>query len=117
MSIATDVLARLLEVAEEHHVTRVSRVEVEIGAMRQVVPEAMDVAFRAVAEGTVAEGAALVLVETPIRAECNACGCAFKPSVQRGFACPECSLADASIVAGDDIILKSIEADVDEEQP
>ena len=50
------------------------RVEVKVGHLRQVVPDSLAFAFALVAEGTVAEGAELVMEEVPAAGVCRACG-------------------------------------------
>ena len=107
MSIAIELMRQLESLAAENEVDRIEEITVAGGVMRQVVPEALEIAFAAISEGTCAEGATLHLEITPIAAECRACGCRFKPDID-AFLCPQCHAADAHIVEGDDIILKSI---------
>lgn len=114
MSIAVEVVRRVIEAAREHRMTRVERVEVEVGVMRQVVPEALQLAFESAVEGTLAEGARLSVREERVVAVCRACECLFLPEVDT-YVCPRCDQADARIVAGNDMILRSVEGRVDEE--
>ena len=107
MAIAEQLMDQVLAAAGEHDSPRVVEVELAVGAMRLVVPEAMQLAFEAFAEGTIAAGAALKIVEEPIRARCRACGREFA-SDGAEFACPDCGLADAEITAGADIVLSSM---------
>ena len=107
MAIATSLVDSLLEIAQQQDVARIEAVEVEIGALQLVVPEALELAFTAATADTMAEGAALKLVEVPAAAECRECGCGFQPTVD-SFLCPQCQQADVRIVAGNDIILKSM---------
>ena len=116
MSIATGMLRTVLEVAAEHGATRVEEVEVELGAMRLVVPEALETAWEVLVEGTPAAGSRLKMVEVPIRATCRQCGRAYEAEVG-SFACPACGQADVEIVTGDDIILKSVICRTGEEAP
>ncbi len=53
---------------------RIETVEVKVGHLRQVVPDSLAFAFTLVAEGTVAEGAELVMEEVPAAGVCRACG-------------------------------------------
>lgn len=112
MSIATHLIGEILDVARANHLVSVSEVDVEVGVQRLVVPEALQLCFEAVREGTVAEGARLRIVEVPARAECRSCGMAFEPEIDC-YACPRCGLADVRFTAGADIILKSISGETD----
>jgi len=97
-----------------HGATRIDLIEVEIGRMRQIVPEALEVAFAAMSEGTIAQGARLEITEVQMQAVCRVCGHAFQPEIDL-YICPRCEQADVRIVAGNDMILKSITAQTPEE--
>jgi len=107
MAIATELLEQVLRVAAEHHATRVDEVQVEVGVMRQIVPEALTMAFAAAAEGTIAAGATLHIHEERAVAVCCQCECMFLPEIDR-FVCPQCNRADARIISGNDIVLTSM---------
>jgi hydrogenase nickel incorporation protein HypA/HybF len=107
MSIAVDLLTAVLRAAEEHKVEHVEEIEVTVGAMCQVVGEALRMAFEVVAAGTPAEGAALKIVEEQITAECRQCGEVFQTSVLE-FLCPSCGRADVRIAFGNDVVLRSM---------
>jgi hydrogenase nickel incorporation protein HypA/HybF len=107
MSIATQLLETVLAVAAENGAAGVEQVEVELGAMRLVVPEVLELAWQVAAEGTLAEGARLKMTDVPIQAKCRDCGRAFAAEIGN-FLCPGCGQADVEIVAGDDIILKTV---------
>lgn len=113
-AIACEIVDCLLQVAAQHRATRIGEVEVEVGRMRQVVPEALELAFSACVAGTVAEGAALKIIDVPVAAMCNGCGTEYRPDIDLSFVCPGCGLANPRITAGDDIIIRNITCDVDE---
>ena len=115
LSIASQILDSVLAVAAEHKVKRVDEVSLSLGALRMVVPEALQMAWQAVTEGTVAAGAALKVTETPVKGRCRACGHAFAPPAY-SFACPACGKADVKIEAGNEIVLTSMTCTNDEDQ-
>ena len=53
---------------------RIEAVELKVGHLRNVVPEALAFAFALVAEGTEAEGAELMMDEVPAAGICRGCG-------------------------------------------
>ena len=106
-AIAQALVDQVLSVGREHDAVRVQSVEVQVGVMREIAPDALELAFCAAAAGTPAEGAALIIHPERIIAVCRACECLFAPE-QLLFECPRCRKADARIVAGNDIILKSV---------
>ena len=114
MSIATGLLESVLDAAAAHGAGRIEKVELHVGAMRLVVPEALEMAWSIVSEGTAAAGARLNLKEVPVKAKCRACGNVFAPQIGE-FLCRRCGQAVVDIIEGDDIILRSIVCQSEEE--
>ena len=114
MAIAEALVKQVLNVAVQHEVTSIREVDVAVGVMRQVVPEALEMAFTAVSQGTAVEGAKLNQVEEVITARCRHCRREFNPEIGM-FQCPHCHQADVDIVTGDEIILKSVTCEQEEE--
>ena len=107
ISIATELINQVLGLVIQHNLVKVDEVEIEVGILRQVVPEAMDMAWETISEGTSAEGSKLKLVEIAASAECRSCSCVFQPEIYN-FLCPQCHQADIRIEIGNEIILKSL---------
>ncbi len=107
MAIAVELMEQLESLAIENGLARIDAISVTAGAMRGIVPEAMNAAFDAVKEGTCAAEATLELQIVPVEAECRGCGERFAPGVN-DFLCPRCGQADSRIITGDDIILSSV---------
>ena len=116
LSIATELIRCVLSVAEQHGADHVEEVVVEAGQMKAIVPEALEMAWQTVTEGTGAEGARMTLIEIPIQARCRQCGRQYQPGVS-DYVCPACGEADADITAGNDLVLKSISWRAPEEVP
>ena len=94
LSIAQALVSQVVAAAADHGAQSVSAVEVEVGAMQTIVPEALRAAFEVVSAATVAEGAELSITEVAIGAECRGCGRSFTPEIAR-YVCPGCGRADA----------------------
>ena len=114
MSIATALMRQVLAAAEAHRATTVQKLEVVTGVLRLVVPEALKLAFEVASQGTPAEGAVLTVTEEPARARCRSCGRVFACGLD-DFRCPGCGLADVDFVAGNDIVLKSMTCETQED--
>jgi hydrogenase nickel incorporation protein HypA/HybF len=109
LSIAEAIVA----IADRHAAgRRVSRVEVSVGHLRQVVPAALSFAFELVAQGTAIEGAELVLTEVPATGRCWTCGAESRID---GFplACRSCGGHDLEVIAGEELLVESL--DLEEE--
>jgi hydrogenase nickel incorporation protein HypA/HybF len=99
----------LVAIAARHAGDRqVVRVEVRLGHLRQVVPQALEFAFGLVAEGTPVEGAALVMEVVPAAGRCRTCGTA---SELPGFPllCAACGSADLEITQGEELLVDALE--------
>jgi len=113
MSIAEGLIQSVLAAANQHNATRIQRVEIDVGQMRLIVPEAMRLAWQVITEGTIAAGSELTVIEIPMTARCKKCGRKFAPKIDE-YLCPDCGQADVDILTGDDIILKSVVCDSNE---
>ena len=87
---------------------RVTRVDVKIGLLRQVVPEALEFAFELVAAGTEVEGAELRVEHVPVRVRCARCE-AESEAPEFPLACAGCGSVDVEVVAGDELLVESLE--------
>jgi hydrogenase nickel incorporation protein HypA/HybF len=110
MSIAVELMRQLESLAAEHEIGRIREISVQAGVMKAIVPDALEMAFEALAQGTVAEGAGINLEIIPARAQCRVCGKEFEPGVD-SFLCSGCNQADVEIVEGNDIVLRSVSFD------
>jgi hydrogenase nickel incorporation protein HypA/HybF len=89
---------------------RVQRVRVRVGALHRVAEPAMDQAFTMLSEGTVAERAALDLVQVPVRLTCRDCG-GSQESDDPVVLCARCGGADLDTAGGDELLLEWIQVE------
>lgn len=94
---------------------RVHSVEVSVGALAGVVPEALSFAFEALTAATSLAGAQLVIREVPAICSCRSCGEKTTLS-DLAWVCPHCGSEDIRLEGGRDLRLEAIEI-VDEEGP
>ena len=87
---------------------RVTRVEVKVGHLRQVVPSALEFAFELVTKDTPAEGAELVLEEIPAAGRCRTCG-AESVLAEFPFSCASCGGFDLELFQGEELLVDSLE--------
>jgi hydrogenase nickel incorporation protein HypA/HybF len=111
LSIAQAVVA----IVERHAGARgVSRVELQVGHLRQVVPEALTFAFELLTEGTRLEGAELAIEEIPARGRCRGCGA---ETTMNWFPlqCARCGGLDVELLAGEELLVDALELEDDED--
>lgn len=114
MSIAVALVEQLQRLAAEQRAVRIVDVEVQCGILRQVVPGALRLAFEAASADTPAAGATLKIVEEGLAALCRGCGERFEAAID-DYRCPRCRLADVELVAGQDIVLKTVVCETEDE--
>ena len=105
-------LMRILEKqASQHGARHVKRVLVKVGRLRAVEPQQLCSCFEMFAEGTVADGAELVVEVIEVRGRCRRCSREF--DVPRySFKCPNCACADIEVIQGQELYIESFEADL-----
>jgi hydrogenase nickel incorporation protein HypA/HybF len=109
----------LIEIVDRHaRGRRVARVEVKVGRLRQVVPDALEFAFELVAQGTAIEGAELVLEDVPAAGTCGSCG-SGAPLPELPLACRRCGSLDVEVTQGEELRVEALEIEGpgDAEQP
>lgn len=107
LSIVKRILDLSLDVSRGHGARPIERVTVEIGALRQVVPESMSFAFEAASRGTPAEGAVFDWTEIPAEVICENCESLFRPG-EAVWACPRCGAGGGRVVRGNELVLRSV---------
>lgn len=107
LSIAEAVVAVACDHASGR---RVTSVELKVGHLRQVVPDALQFAFGLVTAGTCAEGAALEIEHVPPRVHCARCSFDSEPP-EIPLACLACGSHDVDVVAGNELLVESLEVE------
>lgn len=105
LSIADSVV----RIAERHAAgRRVTKVELKVGYLRQVVPSALSFAFELTAQGTSVEGAELEMEEVPAGGRCGACG-EETPLPEMPLLCRKCGSFDVKVTQGEELLVDSLE--------
>jgi hydrogenase nickel incorporation protein HypA/HybF len=86
---------------------RIESVEVRVGHLRQVVPDALAFAWTLVAEGTDAEGAELIVEEVPAAGVCRRCGAESEWDAFP-LACRACGSCDVDILRGEELCVDAL---------
>ncbi|MBI5483572.1 MAG: hydrogenase maturation nickel metallochaperone HypA [Deltaproteobacteria bacterium] len=107
MSITQGIITLCLEHCNGR---RVTSLEVEIGELSTVVPEAIEFCFEACSRDTLLEGAQLVIIRTPGRGMCQECG-SETPLTELFGACRHCGSGQVIIMAGEEMRVREIEVE------
>lgn len=110
MALAEGILQLVEETARREHAQRVKLVVLEIGQLSTVEADALKFCFDAVTKGSIANGAALEIVQVPGAGWCMACA-ATLPMQELFGACPECGGYQMQATSGTEMRVKEIEID------
>ena len=95
--------------ARDHGAVLVHRIVLRVGALSGVEKDALRLAFDAVARGTPAAGAELLIETVPARGRCPECDLEFDVESDFVFTCPKCGRVSGELVQGRELELASIE--------
>lgn len=99
--------------AREAGAERVCEIRLVIGEMREVIPDAMEFAFEALAPETISEGACLEITMVKPRSRCTVCGHEFDHD-RFHWMCPACDALATELLAGKELYIDAIEVDIPE---
>ncbi len=110
MSIAQALLNLAMEEAQKHHLTRVTRLTVQVGEMAAVIPEVLSFSFSILTPHTLLEGATMEIEVVPIVAQCPHCHILFEVE-HLNFRCPDCGVVSDTVLSGQELLLISIDGE------
>jgi hydrogenase nickel incorporation protein HypA/HybF len=110
LSLMEAVRDQALEQASRHGGGRIVAINLRIGSLAGVEPEALRFAFAVVMAGTVAEEAQLVIEEVPAVCFCGPCAQPF-PAPQGNCECPRCGAISLELLQGWELELRSLEVE------
>lgn len=104
LSICSSIAA----IVSEHAAGRpVERVVLDVGYLRQVVPDTLMYSWELIVAGTPLERSALVINHIPAVIECRSCGTATTIELPV-FRCP-CGSIDTEVTAGEELLVRSLD--------
>ncbi len=105
------VAAGVLDAVETRAAGRpVAAVRLHVGALQRLDRAVFDQAFALVADGGVAGGAEVDVVEVGVEVRCRGCG-GVSTGTELITSCTHCGEHDLELLAGDDLVLESITLD------
>ena len=110
MSLCESVMQILEETARQQGFSRVKTVWLEIGELSGVEVEAMRFSFEVIRRNTLADQAALEIINVPGSAWCLPCGKNVRIA-QRFDACPDCGSYQLQVNGGDEMKIKELEVE------
>lgn len=88
---------------------RVDVVRVQVGALRQVVPDTLSFCWTLVRENEGMADAELELEWVPAEVACRSCGVQSVIESRWSVCCPRCAGADVAVVHGEEFLVTSVD--------
>jgi len=108
MSIIESLVEAVQQELRAYPAAAVLAVRVRVGALRQVVPESLELCFAAATRDTPLAGARLELEQVAATARCPQCRHEFAVE-ERWFECPKCQSVGGELLTGQELNLINIE--------
>jgi hydrogenase nickel incorporation protein HypA/HybF len=108
VALAEAIVEIVAERARQAPFSRARTVQVELGEISNVMPEALIQGFGSASLGTAAEGAKLILIRSPGKAWCMDCSAEVRVH-SRITGCPACGGAKLIITGGDEMRVAELE--------
>lgn len=109
-SLAQSLVEQVTDLAAREGATKVTRIEVSIGAMSGVMKDPFEFCFPEAAKGSCLEGCLLSVREIPLTVSCLDCGVDSESEIF-DIRCGVCKGQNVNIIEGKDFLLNSVEVD------
>ncbi len=110
LAIAESIIKTVLDEAERKNLGPVKKIVVRVGALTDIVPDALQFGFEAASADTELEGTKLEIKTIPVAGKCKSCGKGFEVE-EHIFICPSCESFDIEMTTGGELDIEYIEAD------
>lgn len=113
LAICQALIDQVTELAQARNATSVSEIYISVGPLSGVESALLQNAFTVAVAGTVADGAELHIDSLPVRVHCKDCDAESEVAANR-LLCAQCGTWKTRLVSGDELLLKSVELEIDE---
>jgi len=107
IGVVRQVVRTVEDFAKENDISKVAEIVLDIGELSLIIPKYVEEIYPVVIEGTILEGAKLIMNVIPGMAECEECDEIFNVIEHEGY-CPSCGSFEKTILAGQDFTIKEI---------
>ena len=107
IGIVRQIVRTVTDFAHENGIEKIAEVVVDCGELSLVVPKYLHDIYGVVTEGTILDGAKLIVNEIPGMAECDQCDEIFNVVEHKGY-CPNCGSFEKTVLSGQDFGIREI---------
>lgn len=111
LSIAVGIVDAVIAEAEARGLAHVTSVRVRLGPLSGVDRDALLFSFPLACDGTMLQGAELLIEDIPVIVHCGSCGAEEAAASFQQLTCPRCGSATTRLVSGNELELRAFEAE------
>lgn len=112
LGIMRNVLEVVLEYSEKNNVKKVQAINLEVGALSDIVPTFAQMFFQMIAENTIAENAQIKIEKIPAKIKCRICGTITEMDINNLlYNCEKCKSPAIELVSGREFRVTSMEVE------
>lgn len=111
-AIAASIIEIAEDAARERGHAQITAIGLRLGAFTGIVREALEFAFEALRDGTLASNARLAVQEVPLLCACAGCGWSGPPEEDFCLVCPRCQ-SPADILRGREMHVEYVDLDLE----
>lgn len=104
LSVCRGLLSQALAIAQQHQAQGITCITLRIGPLSGIEPSLLSSAFDTASVGTPAEGAALMIENSPLSIHCETCG-RDGTVIPNRLRCPSCDSTATTLISGDELLL------------
>jgi hydrogenase nickel incorporation protein HypA/HybF len=116
LAVCQALVEQVNAIVQQQGAQAATLIKIKVGPLSGVVPDLLSTAFPLAAAGSVANHAELQINASSIRVHCQTCGAETDATANR-LLCGVCGDWHTQLIAGDELILESVELQMKEELP
>ncbi|GAB4557479.1 MAG: hydrogenase maturation nickel metallochaperone HypA [Anaerolineae bacterium] len=110
LAITENIVRIVVEHARRANARKVHEIHLVVGDLTTFVPDSIQFYFDLLSEGTLCEGAQLVIERRPGQIRCRQCGETYPVEAGQMWICPHCGAFGGDVAAGRELYVDHIEA-------
>ena len=113
LAVMRSILKICTERMEEEGKTKITKISLKVGALRNIEEPWMQQYFGYISPGTPAEGAKICIEKVPLVFRCDDCNTSYNPNPhnEKTFPCPNCGSQNYDMVSGRELIIDNMEVE------
>ncbi len=113
LPLVKSIYKTVISFAEKNNVPKITKVVLEIGVVRDFIPEIVQKYWNYVSKDSIGENSVVEIITIPATAKCGACGTVYPIDTTNLIEskCPKCKYDRGTLITGNELKIKGIEVE------